>query len=171
MNTIQKVPVLLKVTSPMLPHQKSDSSRAANNSGCMAVMRDKTVPLQTLKKGLEPMPPNLSDQLLSFLTLDVPRPRSPVGMQHVTGQLHQMGDHPLSGLSILDCHRKGSEVIASSSISSESWGSFWHRASWFMAWDLGSNSVDFLSQRCHLPTGPSPEPNLSDPVSQSIKEG
>lgn len=48
-NTIHKVPVLLELTFQMLPHQKPDSSRAANKSGCLAMLRESTELLHTLK--------------------------------------------------------------------------------------------------------------------------
>lgn len=72
-NIFHKSPVLLQFTSQMLPHQKSDSSRATSNSGCLdEAIHDEAMGRATSymrvfsPKGSQCGPPTLSEQLLSL---------------------------------------------------------------------------------------------------------
>lgn len=120
-------------------------------------------------KGSEPVPPNLSEQLLSFLTLDAPRPRSPVGTQHTTGQLNRTGDHPLSGLSFWPAMARSQErsLAPPSALSPGDPSGTEHGDLWHGIWGQTVLPSCSSSATCQL----GPEPNLSDPVSQSVKEG
>lgn len=102
-NVMHKSPVLLQFTSQMLPHQKSDSSRATSNSGCLdEAIHDEAMGRATSymrvfsPKGSQCGPPTPSEQLLSLSPawMDA-RLKSPVGMRQGTGQASQTSGAPL----------------------------------------------------------------------------
>ena len=169
-NIIHKIPVRLEFASQMLPRRKPDSSRVTSNSGCLAVMKQWTGLLHTLKGFLIQRAHSVGHQLqvssYSHFSLLGWTPNQDHPWECSRGQANpiRQGEHPFpcAGNSgplwpgvWNDLQARHQPVL-----SPEDGSGTEHSGLCGMGF-FESNRTGFLSQLFHMPTGPRALPSLS----------